>query len=72
MANPRQRRKGRSGTAKTSQSKASRKNMKKVTIKGPEILGLNWDKKCVSRFRSVACALGKNGRLARCVCSAQY
>ncbi|GAA6003958.1 Nop16p [Rhodotorula paludigena] len=57
MANPRQRRKGRSGTAKTSQSKASRKNMKKVTIKGPEILGLNWDKKKTVRQNYAALGL---------------
>jgi nucleolar protein 16 len=44
MANPRQRRKSRSGTAKVSTSKQSRKNKHKVVVKGPEVLVENWDR----------------------------
>lgn len=47
MANPRQRRKSRSGTAKVSASKQSRKNKHKVVVKGPEVLVENWDRTCV-------------------------
>lgn len=44
MANPRQKRKQRSSVAKAGISKASKKNLHKVTIKGPAILADNWDK----------------------------
>jgi len=44
MANPRQRRKSKSGTAKVKHSKASRKNQHKVTLKAPEVLVKNWDR----------------------------
>jgi len=47
MANPRQKRKQRSSVAKAGISKASKKNLHKVTIKGPAILADNWDKSCV-------------------------
>ncbi|GAA5844092.1 hypothetical protein JCM5353_001086, partial [Sporobolomyces roseus] len=43
MANPRQRRKSRSG-GKIKTSKQSLKNKHKVIIKGPEVLAKNWDK----------------------------
>ncbi|GAA5937817.1 hypothetical protein JCM1841_004067 [Sporobolomyces salmonicolor] len=44
MANPRQRRKQRSGTAKVKSSKQSLKNKHKVIVKGPEELAKAWDK----------------------------
>ncbi|KDE03635.1 hypothetical protein MVLG_05885 [Microbotryum lychnidis-dioicae p1A1 Lamole] len=44
MANPRQRRKARSGTNKISNSKKSVKNKHKVIVKGPQVLVENWDK----------------------------
>lgn len=47
MANPRQRRKQRSGTAKVKTSKASLKNKHKVIVKGPAVLTENWDKSYV-------------------------
>ncbi|KAK4047803.1 Nucleolar protein 16 [Microbotryomycetes sp. JL201] len=43
MANPRQRRKTRSGN-KLSQSKQSKRNQHKVIVKGPEVLVNSWDK----------------------------
>lgn len=45
MANPRQRRKSRSGTAKVKLSKASRKSKHKVILKAPAVLIANWDRK---------------------------
>ncbi|SCV67294.1 BQ2448_5940 [Microbotryum intermedium] len=44
MANPRQRRKARSGTSKVSNSKKSVKNKHKVIVKGPQVLVENWDR----------------------------
>ncbi|KAM0747361.1 hypothetical protein T439DRAFT_329095 [Meredithblackwellia eburnea MCA 4105] len=44
MANPRQRRKQRSGTSKLKFSKGSRKSQNKVVLKAPEVLIKNWDK----------------------------
>ncbi|GAA6016620.1 hypothetical protein JCM10207_000124 [Rhodosporidiobolus poonsookiae] len=44
MANPRQRRKMRSGTGKVKTSKQSIKNKNKVIVKGPAILAEAWDK----------------------------
>jgi nucleolar protein 16 len=53
MANPRQRRKSRSGTAKVSHSRASIKNKHKVIVKGPSVLVENWDKKKTVRQKYV-------------------
>lgn len=44
MANPRQKRKQRSGTAKNTLSRGSRKSQRKVVVKGPEVLSTAWDK----------------------------
>ncbi|KAK4702944.1 nucleolar protein 16, partial [Phenoliferia sp. Uapishka_3] len=44
MANPRQRRKSRSGTAKVKLSKGSRKSKNKIVLKAPAVLIANWDK----------------------------
>ncbi|GAA5970380.1 hypothetical protein JCM11641_001688 [Rhodosporidiobolus odoratus] len=48
MANPRQRRKMRSGTAKVKTSKQSIKNKHKVIVKGPQELADAWDKNYAS------------------------
>ncbi|BGP44090.1 Nucleolar protein 16 [Rhodotorula kratochvilovae] len=61
MANPRQKRKQRSSTAKAGISKQSKKNLKKVTIKGPAILTENWDK--TKTVRQNYAALGLLPRL---------
>ncbi|KAM0787164.1 hypothetical protein ACM66B_006414 [Microbotryomycetes sp. NB124-2] len=52
MANPRQRRKTRSG-AKLSQSKQSKRNQHKVVVKGPDVLVNNWDKHKTVRQKCV-------------------
>ncbi|GAA6053997.1 hypothetical protein JCM3770_002410 [Rhodotorula araucariae] len=61
MANPRQKRKQRSSTAKAGISKQSKKNLHKVTIKGPPILTENWDK--TKTVRQNYAALGLLPRL---------
>lgn len=48
MANPRQRRKSRSGTAKVKLSKGTRKSKNKVVVKGPAVLQANWDRQCAA------------------------
>ncbi|GAA5944430.1 hypothetical protein JCM3775_006630 [Rhodotorula graminis] len=57
MANPRQKRKQRSSVAKAGISKASKKNLHKVTIKGPAILADNWDKSKTVRQNYAALGL---------------
>ncbi|BGP58626.1 hypothetical protein JCM8202_006397 [Rhodotorula sphaerocarpa] len=57
MVNPRQRRKRFSGTAKTSASKRTLKNQKKVTVKGPEELVKGWDRKKTVRQNYAALGL---------------
>ncbi|GAA5851982.1 hypothetical protein JCM8547_000117 [Rhodosporidiobolus lusitaniae] len=66
MANPRQRRKMRSGTAKNTVSKQTKKNMHKVTVKGPALLAAAWDKKKTVRQNYAALGLlsTANPRLA--------
>ncbi|GAA5947704.1 hypothetical protein JCM3765_001043 [Sporobolomyces pararoseus] len=60
MANPRQRRKNRSG-GRLKTSKQSLKNKHKVIVKGPEVLAKNWDK--TKTVRQNYAALGLLGTL---------
>ncbi|GAA5918027.1 hypothetical protein JCM6882_009479 [Rhodosporidiobolus microsporus] len=57
MANPRQRRKMRSGTGKVTTSKQSIKNKNKVVVKGPALLAEAWDKKKTVRQNYAALGL---------------
>ncbi|BGP20936.1 hypothetical protein JCM10213_000563 [Rhodosporidiobolus nylandii] len=57
MANPRQRRKMRSGTGKVKTSKQSVKNKHKVIVKGPKELADAWDKKKTVRQNYAALGL---------------
>ncbi|GAA5831574.1 hypothetical protein JCM11251_000754 [Rhodosporidiobolus azoricus] len=57
MANPRQKRKMRSGTAKVKTSKQSIKNKNKVIVKGPALLAEAWDKKKTVRQNYAALGL---------------
>ena len=72
MANPRQRRKSRSGTAKVKLSKSSRKSKNKVIVKAPAVLCANWDRQyvhCLRRLHSYLISLSFRSKTVRQKCA---